>query len=197
VVVQAKIALDKKLVNVGTLMGIMTESGRPPNEYKELLISEMHRTLKGELTSLTSIFAPVPSNFDPRLAPEGKQIITACAICPNSFVKLKDGAEKWIDRLMQAMEQIVPGLHRHIVFVDTVTVKALEQWVGKMGGCGITTAQTPGQSGDSRPGHASPIPGLYYAGDNAGSRGIGAELATQSGMDCADLVINDIRRGYL
>jgi prolycopene isomerase len=197
VAVQAKIALDKRLVDVGTLMGIMTESGQPPKEYKDLFIRAINRTLKGELASLMNIYAPVPSNFDPTLAPEGKQIITACAVCPNSFVKLKDAAEKWIERLMQAMEQIVPGLHRHMIFVDTVTVKALEQWIGKMGGCAITTAQTPGQSGRSRPGHASPIRGLYYAGDNAGSRGIGVDLATQSGMDCADLVINDIRRGSL
>jgi len=50
--------------------------------------------------------------------------------------------------------------------------------------------------GVRRPSQRTPVRGLYLAGDGAGARGVGTELACQSGMDCGDLVAQD-RANYL
>jgi prolycopene isomerase len=44
-----------------------------------------------------------------------------------------------------------------------------------------------------RPAIRSPIPGLYFAGDGAGARGIGTELAAQSAIECAEIIENDFK----
>ena len=42
--------------------------------------------------------------------------------------------------------------------------------------------------------HRTPVRGLYIAGDCGGhARGVGTELACQSGMDCADMLTSDLR----
>ena len=77
----------------------------------------------------------------------------------------------------------------HILWYDTFSVRDFEKIIGKTYGHAITTAQTPDQVGEKRPAIKSPIKGLYFAGDCAGGRGIGTELAAQSGMECADVIL--------
>ena len=68
----------------------------------------------------------------------------------------------------------------------------------RRGGGAISTAQTIDQVGRNRHGHHTPIRGLYMAGDCAGpTRGVGTELACQSGMDGADTVVRDMVNGLL
>lgn len=46
--------------------------------------------------------------------------------------------------------------------------------------------------------HETPITGLFMAGDYAGpARGVGAGLACQSGLYCADLVANHLALGIM
>lgn len=72
--------------------------------------------------------------------------------------------------------------------------KTKEHWLGKAYGPAISTAQTPNQVGACRPSVTTPIRGLYLAGDNAGGRGIGTELAADSAMECAERVLADLGR---
>jgi uncharacterized FAD-dependent dehydrogenase len=37
-----------------------------------------------------------------------------------------------------------------------------------------------------------PLPGLYLCGDGAGGRGIGTELAAESGMEAAKAIVRDV-----
>ena len=68
----------------------------------------------------------------------------------------------------------------------------IAQWIGKSNGGAVTTGQTTDQVRANRPPHKTPVSGLYIAGDCGGTaRGVGTELACQSGMDCGDLVAND------
>ena len=77
--------------------------------------------------------------------------------------------------------------------MDTFPVEAMANWSAKASGAAVATGQTPDQVGVNRPGHRTPVSGLYICGGGAGSRGVGTELACQSGMDCADLIFNDWR----
>jgi len=124
------------------------------------------------------------------LAPPGHQLLTACALAPTSDIPLQDGEDRWMNSLLNALRQMVPGMDRDMVFCDTFSVRFMENWLGKTGGAAVTTAQSIGQTGADRPGVCSEIPGLYFAGDCAGGRGVGTELAATSGMECADEILD-------
>ncbi len=96
--------------------------------------------------------------------------------------------------MMHALRRVVPGLDEHTVFVDRFSVDFIEKWIGKEFGPAVSTAQTPDQVGKKRPSVCSPIPGLYFAGCNAGARGVGTELAAASAMECADRIAFDVGR---
>jgi prolycopene isomerase len=130
----------------------------------------------------------VPTNFDASLAPPGHQLLTACAVAPTSDVALSDPAPAWEEAMMRALRRVVPGLDEHTVFVDRFSVDFIEKWIGKEFGPAVSTAQTPDQVGKNRPSVVSPIPGLYFAGCNAGARGVGTELAAASAMECVDRI---------
>ncbi len=190
---QAKIAVKKKLVKAGSIVGgwpIMIEGGLSDDRLKEL-----YKGMEaGKVGELTSIYTPVPTNYDSGLAPDGCQILTVVAGAPTLETELVDDNEVWIERMMEAMYNLVPGLKENIIFCDTWSVKTLASWIGKSNGSAITTGQTTSQVGPMRPPHETPVRGLYVAGDGAGpARGVGTELACQSGMDCADLVTRDIK----
>ncbi len=189
--VQAKIGLKKKLLTAGSLVGAtpLKFDGKITDEITRDAINKLENGILGDMIP---IYAPVPSNYDPGLAPEGCQLITAVAVAPTLNVKVDDESI-WIDGMMDALSELIPGLKENIIFCDTWSVKTLADWIGKSNGSAITTSQTPSQVTDSRPGHQTPVKGLYIAGDCGGSaRGVGTELACQSGMDCGNLVAHDL-----
>ncbi|HET8944431.1 MAG TPA: FAD-dependent oxidoreductase, partial [Dehalococcoidia bacterium] len=64
---------------------------------------------------------------------------------------------------------------------------------GQGGEC-VGVGQVVGQCGKYKPSPVSPISGLYFAGCDAGSGGMGTHQATDSGMKVADLVLAAARR---
>jgi prolycopene isomerase len=91
------------------------------------------------------------------------------------------------------MNHLIPGCLEEALFVDTMGTEALASWIGKAGGPAVSTGQSPGQTGRSRPSVRTPLPGLYACGDGAGGRGIGTELACASAMECVEAVLADRR----
>jgi len=191
---QAKIGLRRPLVRAGSLVGVYPT--RREGEITEALMRELYaEAMAGRVGEYVPLYIPVPSNYDPGLAPPGCQLITAVAGAPHLGVPLQDSPRLWRERMMTALEAVIPGLRENTIFCDQWTVRALAAWIGKKSGAAISTAQTTNQSGAGRPGHATPVAGLYLAGDCAGTaRGVGTELACQSGMDCADLVADHLAR---
>lgn len=195
--VQAKIAVKKPVIDAGSLVG-----GTPlkmDNRINSNFLQEAMGSLEhGKFSGFVPIYAPVPTNYDPSLAPPGCQIITAVAVAPTLDIELKDGEQQWIDGMMNALYEMVPNLKKNILFYDTWSVRTLAAWIGKSNGSAITTSQTPNQVGLKRPAHRTPVRGLYIAGDCGGhARGVGTELACKSGMDCADEVTSDIHHHVL
>jgi len=193
IAVQAKVGLKKKVTSVGCICG-----GYPRKIPREQMNAQtMKETFKlletGKVAEFTPIYCPIPSNFDSELAPPGMQLLTACAVAPTTDVELQDSSKVWIDSMLTALYDLVPNAKENILFEDTFSVQAIAGWIGKSSGAAVTTGQTPDQVGKNRPGHRTPIPGLYMCGDGAGGRGVGTELACQSGMDCADLIDRDRR----
>jgi prolycopene isomerase len=198
VAVQAKLALDRPLVKAGVLVGaasphLATFDDLTPAEFDRFFVDLEH----GRLPRFTPIYAPVPTNFDPSLAPPGCQLITACAIAPTTLTDWQDPPRAWIDNMMETLHKLIPGLDRHLLWSDTSDVRFLERWIGKVGGPAISCGQVVGQVGAGRPPVRTPIPGLYVGGCGAGGRGVGTELAATSGELAADAALADLRHGML
>jgi prolycopene isomerase len=191
IAVQCKIGLRKPLVKAAVMIGATPMHFPPGLPDLALLERNFETFFEGKVPALTPIYCPVPTHFDPSLAPPGHQLLTACALAPTSDIPLQDDEDRWIAAMLAAMRQMVPGLDREMVFCDTFKVSFIENWIGKTGGAAVTTAQTMGQVGAARPGHKSEVAGLYFAGDCAGGRGVGTELAATSGMACADLILKN------
>ncbi len=197
IAVQAKIGVRKKVTDVGCVVGGSPLTIGKGEINRSMLLETFRQMDSGILPRYTPVYSPIPSNFDPSLAPPGQQIITACAVAPTTDVELQDGEKAWLNNLRNTLYAMIPGLRENIIFEDLFSVRATAGWVGKSSGAAVTTAQTPDQVGDRRPGHRTLVRGLYMAGDCAGGRGVGTELACQSGMDCADLIDQDRMRGFV
>jgi len=187
IAVQAKVALDKKLVTAGALVGGVGDIDDIFTMDADRLKGMFRDVAEGRVPECVPFYAPVPTNFDPSLGPG--QLITACAVAPTTDIQLKDPAEKWEEAMMNALRAVVPGLDEHTVFCDRFSTRWIESWIGKEFGPAISTAQIPGQVGDKRPPVTTPIHGLYIAGCGAGARGVGTELACASGMEAADQIL--------
>ena len=193
IAVQAKIALDRVIIDAGCLVG-GTPLRIPKREWsKDALFRSFDDIMAGRLPQWHPIYCPVPTHFASSLAPKGCQLLTICSVAPTTDIALVDPSDRWIEAMLDTLYEMVPATKRHILWYDTFTTSDMERWIGKSGAPAVSTAQSPGQVGPERPSIRTPIPGLYFAGDNAGGRGIGTELAARSGEMCADIIVNEIR----
>lgn len=192
IAVQLKIALKKPLVHAGCLMGGFGEKGDLFNVGAGALREMFEHVTAGRVPDLVPFYCPVPTNFDPELAPPGHQLLTVCTLAPTTDIELSSPPAQWEEATLDTMRKIVPGLDDETLFIDRTTTSWMEHWLGKEYGPAISTGQTPAQSGRNRPAVTTPIAGLYLAGDCAGGRGVGTELAADSAMECAEQVIADL-----
>jgi phytoene dehydrogenase-like protein len=192
IAVQAKIGLRKKLVDAGAIVGGVGDRVDLLHATTEDLKSMFGAMVDGRVPSIVPFYCPVPSNFDPDLAPPGCQLLTVCAVAPTTDVALKDPGPAWEEAMLRAMRRVVPGLDESTLFVDRFSVEFIEKWIGKEFGPAVSTGQTPDQVGAKRPRVFTPLAGLYFAGCNAGGRGVGTELAASSAMECTDRILADL-----
>lgn len=186
---QAKFALKRPLVQEGCFIGGVSVEGVT---IRDLTLERLRRgtetITRGELVDPLAVYAPVPTNFDPTLAPNGRQLITASIygpITPTPF----HGPELWKERILKMMASIVPHLEDELLFYEFTDIPGVGAWMGKSNNAAISNAQCPGQVGADRLPVTTPIPGLFICGDSAGGRGIGTELAAVSGMEAADAAV--------
>ncbi len=197
VAVQAKVALRRPLVKAGALVGAHATGLSLSDVGLHDLDAMYEHVRQGRLAPITPIYAPVPTNFDPTLAPGSAQLITACAVAPTTGIALEDAPKRWTENLLSTLRALIPGLDDELMWVDTFTTQAVENWTGKASGAAVTTGQTPDQVGNRRPPVHTPVRGLYAAGCGAGGRGVGTELAAVSGEEAADRVVQDTVNGLL
>lgn len=194
IAVQAKIGLRKKLVDAGAIVGAVGAEVDLLGVRERELMETFRAVERGRVPEILPLYCPVPTNFDPGLAPPGCQLLTACAVAPTSDVSLEDPGHRWEEAMMAALRRVVPGLDENAIFVDCFGVDFIEKWIGKEFGPAVSTAQTPDQVGSRRPAVYTPLRGLYLAGCGAGARGVGTELAAASAMECVDRVLADLGR---
>jgi prolycopene isomerase len=199
IAVQCKIALPRRRERAGCLVGSVSRD--PSLDAWSLTLDDFRRMFSaievGRVPAVVPIYCPIPTNFDPHLAPAGHQLLTACAVAPTTDIHFADDERTWIGAMLSAMDELVPGCRDEAVFVDTLGVTALAHWIGKLHGPAVSTGQTPAQVGARRPSVRTPLRRVYAAGDGAGGRGVGTELAATSAMECTDALLADISSGRI
>lgn len=180
---QVKLALRRPLVDEGCIIGGVSLRGLT---LGDLSIQLMHDTVDaidaGRVSDPLAVYAPVPSNYDPTLAPDGAQLIVASIYGPVRDDPA-DPPQRWQARSLDALAQIIPGLRDELLFAEFTPIERVGQWMGKSNRGAICNGQFPGQVGRDRLPVTTPVPGVYLCGDGAGGRGIGTELAAVSAME--------------
>jgi len=160
-----RLALDKVLADWKLITHIASDD---PVGY--------HKALEeGKVPDGLSAFLPVPSNFAPDVAPEGKQLLTVATAVPYDFPHI----ESLKQILLDLAQHFLPEIKKHIMWVDVTTPSDINKFVGENGAV-IGVAQTVTQSGRNRPSFTTPIQNLYLCGGEAGGWGVGVELAVES-----------------
>jgi phytoene dehydrogenase-like protein len=185
---QVKLALRRPLVDEGCFIGGVSLSGLTLADLSHDLLHRAVASIEaGRVSDPLAIYAPVPTNYDPSLAPAGGQLIVASIYGPVCEQPAEPTA-RWRDHAMAALRQILPGLDDALVFAEFTPIRAIAGWMGKANRGAICNGQWPGQVGRDRLPVTTPIPGLYIVGDGAGGRGIGTELAAVSAMEAVEAI---------
>lgn len=129
------------------------------------------------------IFMPVPSNHDPSLAGNGRQLVIAgTAAPPGASAELSNAI---LDAVHRKVCALFPQIEKYLCWQSRSTCRDIVNLTGHPAGEAIGIGQFPGQAGGLRPGHTTPIEGLYLVGADAGARGIGTEMAAASALNLA------------
>jgi prolycopene isomerase len=189
---QLKVALRRPLIEEGCLIGGVSLQGLT---LRDLSVGLMERAVAdidaGRVSDPLAIYAPVPTNYDRTLAPGGRQLIVASIYGPTRRDP-EEGIEVWKERSLRALAQLVPGLLDEMLFSEFMPVPQVGRWMGKSANGAISNGQVPGQVGRDRLPVDVPLAGLYLCGDGAGGRGIGTELAAESGMEAAQAIARNV-----
>jgi prolycopene isomerase len=160
-------------------------------------LDRARRVSAGEVPDEVIVFATVPSNFDPSMAPPGKQCIVAGTICspdPDAreittlYGKVDEMIRKLFPEAWDAIER------RECDGPAEVSAHTRDHVLPGQGGECVGIGQIVGQCGTRKPSARTGVEGLYLAGCDAGSGGMGTHQATDSGMRVARLVLDAHRR---
>jgi len=151
----------------------------------------LSRPVVGELCFLTALktrhaglpFQAFPaSNFDPDIAPPGKQVLHTDCVAEYPEVADKFSRRRILEALWQDLKEMFPGIEESVEWKIPYFVAGCD---------GL--ARKPGLVGRFKPALKAPsVGGLYFAGDTYQGRGLAANGAALSAMHCADLILAGI-----
>jgi phytoene dehydrogenase-like protein len=129
---------------------------------------------RGEIPDHPTIIVSIPTLLDASLAPIGQYLIKVLVTVPfhyqekwgkgnsEQYRRLK---EEFSQRILEQLElRLIPNLRKRILFYEAATPLTLERYTGNERGAMYGLASTPGQIGNGRPSHRTPIPGLFRVG---------------------------------
>lgn len=139
-----------------------------------------------------TLWIVVPANYDPEMAPPGKQCLIASTFC-SPDPKAKEIEMLWdkIDNMVAKMwPEIMPAIEsKERGGPKEVSRLARDQVLPGQGGEAIGLGQIVGQCGSHKPSAKTPIDGLFYVGTDAGGAGVGMVQAAESGINVARMVL--------
>lgn len=176
-----KVALDEKVTDQKLIMHVNVDYSDMDRYIEQLMNGQIPDEVGGMIT--------VPSNYDPALAPEGKQLIFLGTAISSNWRKLD--WEKWGERCLESLQKVIPEIESHILWYNIDTPALVEKFAGEDGNI-IGVGQTIDQVKDRRPSQITPLKNLYIVGCEAGGWGIGTELAANSALELADILTKNL-----
>ncbi len=181
--------LNKKVMKSGMYMMWSDDS--------VMNMERFNRMKAGEVPEEIIMFITVPSNYDPNMAPPGKQCLIAGTICS------PDPEAKEIDMLYGKMDEFLNQVYPEAM--DAVYEKEMEgpaevsahtrdHVLPAQGGECVGLAQIVGQCGKYKPKQETPINGLFIVGCDAGSAGMGTHQASTSGINGARKALQYLKK---
>ncbi len=156
-------------------------------------LKEYLRIRSGGAPRDVTIALIVPSNYDPDMAPPGKQVLvfgTNCSPDTRDDTMLKALNKRMEEQMAEVFPEVVPAIE-HKTYAGPRDVAALSRDEALPGSGGeFNLAISIGQTGRYKPSARSPIPGLYYVGMDAGStrRLLGSNGPVDSGINVSRMV---------
>lgn len=148
------------------MQGLMLD--RPPEDYKGI-----------------NSFIPVTSNMDPHVAPPGRQLVNFYGLAPPNSANW----QRWVDYHLGFLYGLYPEMRRHVMWYDFSTLNRVQKFSGRLYPDIIGIAQSVGQTGRDRPSPVTPVEGLYLVGSDVGRDNVGTELAAESALRVAEMIL--------
>ena len=163
--------------------------------YRELLDDIFHGQ---ELPEDFSLYLHAPTVTDPSLAPEGCGTYYVLSPVPNlaqADLNWDQIAEGYADKILAALEQLMPDLRQHVVTKRWLTPKGFQRDLVAYQGAAFSVSPKLTQSAYFRPHNRDPhIPGLYIVG--AGTHpGAGLPGVVSSAKATVSVVSDDFQLG--
>lgn len=171
-----KVALKEKITDDQLLMYM-------PYDFEESLKIEAEK-MEGKIPELIRGMITSPTNYDPSLAPTGRQMIFFGTGCPP-----EQDWKQWEKALLHSFYTVYPQAKDKVLWHRLDTPDVVNGYAGEEGNI-IGVAQTVDQIHERRPSVTSPLDGLYFASAEAGGHGIGAELAADSARELFRVLIS-------
>lgn len=175
--VMLRVLLSEKITEKQVVIYIPDDKSPPCKVTEEMEQGKVPELIGGCFGS--------PSNFDPNLAPPGKQMITSLHACPED---IRDNMDQWRESLMRSFYAVYPEAKGKVekIWVDPPSL--IRGMAGETGAI-IGIGQTVDQVHEKRPSQVSPLKGLYFSSSEAGGHGIGTELAATSALELFDILV--------
>jgi phytoene dehydrogenase-like protein len=140
-----------------------------------------------------TVWYEVPSNYDPKAAPKGKQILMTGYWCPADPQLSTKEKKAWWDKGEEMLLKIFPDLPKYIEFKEGYSTRDVsnltrDQVMPGQGGECIGLGQIVEQAAAYKPSAKSPVQGLFYVGCDAGGYGVGIHQAVDSAINVAGMV---------
>ncbi len=156
-------------------------------------LKEYLRIKNGGAPKDVTIALIVPSNYDPDMAPPGKQVLvfgTNCSPDTRDEAMLKALNKRMEEQMAEIFPEVGPAIEykTHAGPRDVAALSRDEALPGTGGEFNL--AISIGQTGKYKPSARSPVPGLYYVGMDAGStkRLLGSNGPVDSAINVAQMV---------
>ena len=119
----------------------------------------------GDDSLICKIF--VPTLYEPRMAPEGGQIVILQKVQRLDF----DGVTDWAAQkasteafVLEHLRRTLPGIDAHIRVICSASAHTSQRFTWNRGGAMLGWEMSPSQLGDGRPSVEGPVPGLFQVG---------------------------------
>ena len=162
-------------------------------DLKDLKRGFYHTSNSISFSSSDWFYISVPTEVDPSLAPDNKQIISVVVSSRDNYDDIDDWVaykDKMKEHTINYLEKFVPEIQDHIEVIDAATPKTLYRYTLNSKGAAYGWAVTVDQTWSNRLSHTTPFKNLFLAGHWT-NPGPGICAVVSSGWRVANMILNN------